>query len=189
MTQAEIIRTIQYVLAESSRWLLHRRRDTKQTNIPGCRKKKKEKKRKEKRKTKSRKQGTKKKQARKSYSRRPHSNKSSRLCYVQSRDGDLATPSAIFFLLSSATVSSVAAATVEPTHPVNKSTKTKQNCLDSGAVATQVPLISRTGTLIYLVQIPVQQYISHELPQYDTCLLYTSPSPRDKRQSRMPSSA
>ena len=25
--------------------------------------------------------------------------------------------------------------------------------------------------------------------QYTTCLLYTSPSPRDKRQSRMPSSA
>ena len=25
--------------------------------------------------------------------------------------------------------------------------------------------------------------------QYHTCLLYTSPSPRDKRQSRMPSSA
>ena len=25
--------------------------------------------------------------------------------------------------------------------------------------------------------------------QYDYCLLYTSPSPRDKRQSRMPSSA
>ena len=25
--------------------------------------------------------------------------------------------------------------------------------------------------------------------QYKTCLLYTSPSPRDKRQSRMPSSA
>ena len=25
--------------------------------------------------------------------------------------------------------------------------------------------------------------------EYDTCLLYTSPSPRDKRQSRMPSSA
>ena len=24
---------------------------------------------------------------------------------------------------------------------------------------------------------------------YDSCLLYTSPSPRDKRQSRMPSSA
>ena len=40
--------------------------------------------------------------------------------------------------------------------PANKSTKTEQNRLDSGAVATQVPLISRTGTLIYL------------------CLLYTS---------------
>ena len=26
-------------------------------------------------------------------------------------------------------------------------------------------------------------------PDYKTCLLYTSPSPRDKRQSRMPSSA
>ena len=26
-------------------------------------------------------------------------------------------------------------------------------------------------------------------PMSDTCLLYTSPSPRDKRQSRMPSSA
>ena len=26
-------------------------------------------------------------------------------------------------------------------------------------------------------------------PQFGDCLLYTSPSPRDKRQSRMPSSA
>ena len=31
---------------------------------------------------------------------------------------------------------------------------------------------------------------SHEVNQgYGACLLYTSPSPRDKRQSRMPSSA
>ena len=72
MTQAERTRTIKYVLAESSRWLLHRRRNTK-INIPGCRKnfEKEEK-------PKSRKQGAK---ARKSYSRRLHSNKSSRLCY------------------------------------------------------------------------------------------------------------
>ena len=28
-----------------------------------------------------------------------------------------------------------------------------------------------------------------DLSNYDICLLYTSPSPRDKRQSRMPSSA
>ena len=38
--QAERTRTsIKYVLAESSRWLLHRRRDTKKINIPGCREK------------------------------------------------------------------------------------------------------------------------------------------------------
>ena len=36
---------------------------------------------------------------------------------LQSRDGDLATPSAIFFLLSLATVSGVTAAAVEPPPP------------------------------------------------------------------------
>ena len=35
MTQAERTRTIGCVLAESSKWLLHLRRDTK-INIPGC---------------------------------------------------------------------------------------------------------------------------------------------------------
>ena len=29
----------------------------------------------------------------------------------------------------------------------------------------------------------------HKLNQYTTCLLYTSPSPRDRQKSRMPSSA
>ena len=53
MTQAEKTRTIKYVLAESSRWLLHRRRDTKKINTPGCREKIRKK-----RKTKSRKQST-----------------------------------------------------------------------------------------------------------------------------------
>ena len=37
MTQAERTRAIKNVLAESSRWLLHRRRNTEK--IPGCRKK------------------------------------------------------------------------------------------------------------------------------------------------------
>ena len=32
-------------------------------------------------------------------------------------------------------------------------------------------------------------YVSADLDNVETCLLYTSPSPRDKRQSRMPSSA
>ena len=31
--------------------------------------------------------------------------------------------------------------------------------------------------------------LASELNKEDICLLYTSPSPRDKRQSRMPSSA
>ena len=58
MTQAERTRTIKYVLAENSRWLLHRRRDTKKINIPRCRKKNKKRK-KRKTKNESKKQGTK----------------------------------------------------------------------------------------------------------------------------------
>ena len=34
-----------------------------------------------------------------------------------------------------------------------------------------------------------EKYEHNFLVQYDACLLYTSPRPRDKRQSRMPSSA
>ena len=137
--QAERTRNVKYVLAESSRWLLHRRRDTKKIDIPGCRKKIR-KERKEQRKTKSRKQGTK---ASKQENRTQGVSIATNFpSLLQSRDGHLATPSAIFFLLSSATVSSVTAAAVEPSPPANKSTKTKQNCLDSGTVATQVPLIS-----------------------------------------------
>ena len=30
---------------------------------------------------------------------------------------------------------------------------------------------------------------AHTFPQYNACLLYTSPSPRDRQKSRMPSSA
>ena len=38
----------------------------------------------------------------------------------------------------------------------------------------------------------LEKFYSHKfegIPEGGTCLLYTSPSPRDKRQSRMPSSA
>ena len=76
--QAEGARTTKYVLTESSRWLLHRRRDTKKVNIPECREKnEKRKKKKQKNKVGSKAQ----KQARDSYSERLHSNKYSRLCY------------------------------------------------------------------------------------------------------------
>ena len=121
MTQAERTRTIKYVLAESSRWLLHRRRDTKKINIPGCRKKNK--KRKEKTKSINRKQGTKasKKivltQGVSIATNLPVLEEKKKKTLLQSRDGDLATPSAIFFLLSSATISSVTAAVVEPPPP------------------------------------------------------------------------
>ena len=40
----------------------------------------------------------------------------------------------------------------------------------------------------YLKRIFIASFIANTL-QYSICLLYTSPSPRDKRQSRMPSSA
>ena len=80
MTQAERTRTIKYVLAESSRWLLRRRWDTKEINMPRWREKKKKRK---KRKTKNEKFEARHKsnEARKSYSRRFDSNKSSRHCY------------------------------------------------------------------------------------------------------------
>ena len=46
------------------------------------------------------------------------------------------------------------------------------------------------GMLIYLV-LMAEAFMGYLLPwgQMSYCLLYTSPSPRDKRQSRMPSSA
>ena len=43
-----------------------------------------------------------------------------------------------------------------------------------------LPPVGNPGECYGQVKIPAQ---------YSTCLLYTSPSPRDKRQSRMPSSA
>ena len=56
-----------------------------------------------------------------------------------------------------------------------------------------------TATVRYKVYVEKQVYVNHDdddntaadkiHDQMWTCLLYTSPSPRDKRQSRMPSSA
>ena len=40
-----------------------------------------------------------------------------------------------------------------------------------------------------LFSLAFQRLVKNEPIQYIICLLYTSPSPRDKRQSRMPSSA
>ena len=46
---------------------------------------------------------------------------------------------------------------------------------------------SNNRTVTKSISIPVN--FLHVAEQFNTCLLYTSPSPRDKRQSRMPSSA
>ena len=35
----------------------------------------------------------------------------------------------------------------------------------------------------------LENYLAYGTDQYDACLLYTSPSPRDPKTSRMPSSA
>ena len=145
MTQAERTRTIKYVLAESSRPLLHRLRDTKKINIPGCREKQEKKESKhEKRKVGSKAQ----KQARrKSYSRRLHSNKPPRLCY-KAETGTLPhhLPSVSCSRRQRYQVSLVPLSTPPP--PRHEQINENQTNLPGpGAVATQVSLISRTRTL------------------------------------------
>ena len=52
------------------------------------------------------------------------------------------------------------------------------------------PLAFLSGTFYSIGALPsVMRTMSHLNPFFYICLLYTSPSPRDKRQSRMPSSA
>ena len=45
------------------------------------------------------------------------------------------------------------------------------------------------GTPATIQEIPTKLGPSTQLFTYDPCLLYTSPSPRDRQKSRMPSSA
>ena len=58
----------------------------------------------------------------------------------------------------------------------------QQGLADSHILAVPHPLV-------WIVQKARPVMIEAIARQYITCLLYTSPSPRDKRQSRMPSSA
>ena len=57
----------------------------------------------------------------------------------------------------------------------------------SGAYRELVSLLHRDAKdqLIVTENLPVEADVTH----FHTCLLYTSPSPRDQRGSRMPSSA
>ena len=55
--------------------------------------------------------------------------------------------------------------------------------------AIETRMQNREDHLKYVAETNVVKYAGPLLSEEDTCLLYTSPSPRDKRQSRMPSSA
>ena len=53
-----------------------------------------------------------------------------------------------------------------------------------------VSVLSCVLALSFLTSSPVQAQIPNEvMTSYKACLLYTSPSPRDRTRSRMPSSA
>ena len=69
--------------------------------------------------------------------------------------------------------------------------KTFESCVLSGSVntLTNIPnaALVNSGISINGVTIPLGGSVT--TPDTDTCLLYTSPSPRDRQKSRMPSSA
>ena len=71
--------------------------------------------------------------------------------------------------------------------PFRKFTKTKRKSSKSNHGGKNKSNDERTGTVPVAKKTPKNR--SHRVPVYYSCLLYTSPSPRDKRQSRMPSSA
>ena len=57
-----------------------------------------------------------------------------------------------------------------------------------GSNQKELDRIQKIVKNINLLEKDVEKLNEEEFPK-KTCLLYTSPSPRDKRQSRMPSSA
>ena len=65
------------------------------------------------------------------------------------------------------------------------------NSLENGAdliwIETEKPHVGQIGAMVNKIRetVPNAKLVYNNSP----CLLYTSPSPRDKRQSRMPSSA
>ena len=51
------------------------------------------------------------------------------------------------------------------------------------------PLLDRIDLHVEVTPVSYEQLSSYERPDITSCLLYTSPSPRDRQKSRMPSSA
>ena len=61
---------------------------------------------------------------------------------------------------------------------------------DIDALKSDLPTAKELAQFVYdRTQIALDLVGKPKEDQYQVCLLYTSPSPRDKRQSRMPSSA
>ena len=56
-------------------------------------------------------------------------------------------------------------------------------------VPVNVAVADPSGALLAFARMDGAPLLSSGIAQDKACLLYTSPSPRDKRQSRMPSSA
>ena len=62
--------------------------------------------------------------------------------------------------------------------------------LDDLSVCGQLPMVSNHSSKVYVIeQTPKNFDYLPFRPKLPDCLLYTSPSPRDMRRSRMPSSA
>ena len=59
----------------------------------------------------------------------------------------------------------------------------------SSAATFQLGFIEKDDVAVTLLEGNSVKGVLHKKELLCTCLLYTSPSPRDKRQSRMPSSA
>ena len=63
--------------------------------------------------------------------------------------------------------------------------KTMPKNVDPGQVAVKVATLNG----LYATSIYGVVQMAHQIVELDICLLYTSPSPRDRTRSRMPSSA
>ena len=65
----------------------------------------------------------------------------------------------------------------------------RQAILQDAVKIAKTARYRNAGTAEFLVDQENRHYFIEINPRLQVCLLYTSPSPRDKRQSRMPSSA